>query len=553
MRVLIIGIDGADPDLFQRWKQDLPHLRRLADQGAFGPLKSTLPPLTVPAWYVFATGKQPGNLGIFGFARPVPHSYQFVPANLASCSSPALWDLLSAAGQRVGVFNMPGVFPPQPVNGFLVSSSLDTPPNDGRLIFTYPPELSRQLDRLVGGYELASSTHVERANEDTMIRERHRVHHKHAEALLHLASREVWDVLIAVFDITDRIGHQMWKHHDPSHPQHDPLRSPTYADAIKEAYKAVDYEVGRLSALAGEDALIVVMSDHGFGPQHKTFRLNEWLRQRGYLCIDPAYTTIKRSWFHRLGKFVVGLNEQKKWFRRITKPLRGSTLARHLRSRQARLEPAIPLSSVEVDWTRTIAYSFNHHAIRINLKGREPLGIVEPGEHYDTVVKDIITELRSLRDPWTGEPAASRLLKREDAYEGTFLAEAPDLLVFMDGIRTPITPDLAADGPFDLIPLGTGHHRPHGILLVSGSGIRPGPITTASLADLLPTILHVLDLPIPADLDGTVLTDLFEPTSSYALRQARYVQAKTKAVSDFVYSDAEEKAINEHLRGLGYF
>jgi predicted AlkP superfamily phosphohydrolase/phosphomutase len=552
-KFLIIGIDGADPDLFQAWKQDLPNLGRLADQRAFGPLRSSEPPLTVPAWYVFATGKQPGNLGVFGFAHRIPGSYSLTFANLASCSSKTMWDLLGEAGLRVGVFNVPGTYPPQPVNGFLVCSSISAPPNDGQLVFTHPSNLSRDLERLVGGYELASMKPVERNNENVMIAERQRVHRKHADALFYLASHEAWDVLIAVFDIADRTGHQMWKHFDPTHPQHELERSPTYADAIKHAYMAVDEEVGRLVALAGEDAMVMVMSDHGFGPQHRTFHLNEWFRQSGYLFVRREDTSSYRNLVRQVSRFLVRMNEQSRWFRQMTKPLRGSTLARRVRSEQAWLESSIPLPSVSVDWSRTVAYSFNHHAIRINLKGREPQGVVEPGEHYEAVVGEIMARLRELRDPEAGRPAVSRVLRREEVYQGAYLLEAPDILVFMEEICSPVVPGFSADGVFDLAPLGTGHHRPYGLLIVSGPGIRSCSIASAELADLLPTVLHILNLPIPDDLDGRLLTEIFEPESIYASREPRFVCVEAKTSPDFAYTEAEERAISDHLEGLGYF
>jgi len=552
-KVLIIGIDGADPNLFQAFRQDLPNLRRLADQGAFGPLRSTDPPFTVPAWYVFATGKQPWNLGVFGFARRIPDTYRFTFASLADCSSKTMWDYLSEAALRVGVFNVPGTYPPRPLNGFLVSSSISAPPNDGRLVFTYPPELSRDLDRLVGGYELASMKPVERDNEDAMLAERQRVHHKHSDALFYLASHQPWDVLIAVFDITDRISHQMWKHFDSTHPQHDPERSPTYADAIKNAYMAVDEEVGHLTSLAGEDATVIVMSDHGFVPQQKSFRLNEWLRQNGYLFVSHNYTAKARKPVQRLSSFLVRMNEQNTWFRRLTRPLRGSTLARHVRAEQGLLERNIPLSSVSVDWSRTVAYSYNHNSIYVNLMGREPRGIVTPGEHYDAVITELVTDLQKLRDPLTGRPAVSRVLRCEEAYQGAYLLDAPDILVFMEDTCCSIPPSFAANGIWDLEQIGSGNHGKYGLLIVSGPGIRSCGIISGELADLLPTVLHILNLPIPDDLDGRLLSEIFEPGSIYASREPRFVCVEAKTSPDFAYTEAEERAISDHLKGLGYF
>ncbi len=174
-RILIIGLDGASPHLIKRWQDDLPSLRRLIAEGTSGTLWSVIPPRSVPAWYCFATGMNRAKIGIFGFSQRRPGTCDYTFANLTFCRAPTFWQWLNQYGVCTAVIHMPGTFPPHPVDGAMVSG-WPAPLNRGNLIYTYPPELSREVDRFLGQpFEFISPKGIERANEAEMLPERLRI------------------------------------------------------------------------------------------------------------------------------------------------------------------------------------------------------------------------------------------------------------------------------------------------------------------------------------------------------------------------------------------
>jgi predicted AlkP superfamily phosphohydrolase/phosphomutase len=216
------------------------------------------------------------------------------------------------------------------------------------------------------------------------------------------------------------------------------------------------------------------------------------------------------------------------------------------------------LSFLDVDWSRSRAYSFGRHlgSIYVNLKGREPQGIVEPGAEYEAVRDEIERLAYEFRDPRTGRQLIGQVLRREEIYRGPHVAQAPDLI---------LRPKEPSDIFFGLADFGhretvstvyryAGMHRDHGMLIMNGPGIRPGePITGASICDIAPTVLHVLDLPVPSDMDGHVLDGAFVDGFMEAF-PLRMVESSTSGGHEggIDLTEEGEKEIVDRLRGLGY-
>jgi predicted AlkP superfamily phosphohydrolase/phosphomutase len=202
----------------------------------------------------------------------------------------------------------------------------------------------------------------------------------------------------------------------------------------------------------------------------------------------------------------------------------------------------------DVDWSRTLAYSMGHVGqVYINLKGREPQGIIEPGD-YIAVRERVIGVLSNLRSP-SGEPMVERIIPREKAASGPYLDRAPDLHVIMDGYRTIAFPLFATDGKIitQQIRRDSGCHRLHGAFIARGPGVAHGEIKGARIIDLAPTILHLMHVPVPDDMDGRVLTE--------ALVMHKPIETQAAVPSSQAQEDltAEEAAeVEERLRALGY-
>jgi predicted AlkP superfamily phosphohydrolase/phosphomutase len=556
-RLLIIGLDGATFDLIEPWAAEghLPHLQRLMREGAWGPLRSTLPAMTFPAWSTMMTGVNPGRHGIFDFTRRVPGQYAVEFVNATHRRSPTLWRWLSDAGRRVGVVGVPTTYPPEPVNGILIAG-FDAPVTTGiDATFVHPPELLDELRRNVGAYRI------------TDFQELHIGPGWHAEALTklqaalrdraaiaeYLLTRQVWDCFLVLFGESDTVSHHFWMFHDPASPRYDAARAPEFGGAIRTIYRQLDAAVGRLVA-AAPGATVIVLSDHGFGgTSDHVLYLNRWLAQAGYLHFlrRPSLMGQAVRLGKRAGLRLLPSKVQEQVFRRG-----GGRLAN-------RMESSARFSGI--DWQSTRAYSEETNtcpAIWLNCAGREPAGIVAP-EAYLALRAEIIARLEDWRNPATGHRIVARAWRREELYRGAHTGEAPDIVLELaldNGYAYTCQSSQGRPGqavrrmgPVEHVGgKGTsmnGSHRPNGILILSGPGARSGQrVEGASLADIAPTALALLDLAPPLPLEGRILREALLGS----------VTTPMTAPSDWLstpvcaYSPVETHHVEARLRSLGY-
>jgi predicted AlkP superfamily phosphohydrolase/phosphomutase len=552
-RCYVIGLDGATFDLILPWvaQGKLPAFAQLLHRGAWGQLRSTVPPMTGPAWTTFATGTNPARHGIYDWVYREPGTYHFVPATARNRRLPSLWNLLSAAGRRVCVVNVPMTFPPEPVNGLLISG-LPTPSK--QVTFTHPPELAQELERLTGNYILYPDPGqaYSDAGVDAFLARLYQTTETRIKVVESLRAREPWDFFMVVFNGTDTVQHALWKFMSPAHPLHDPARAARYGDAILAFYQFLDRWLATQIAALPADTVLMLMSDHGFGPFHKFIHVNNWLREQGFMRIKSSW----RAWLKHTA-FRAGFSPMAVYDLLMRLGL-GSLKREVVRGQGQGLLRTLFLSFADVDWSATQAYSLgNIGQIRLNVRGREPQGCVAPGAEYAQVRAQIIARLRRLTDPASGEQVVDEIYTREELYSGPWLEEAPDI-VFL-----PKRLEYFGFGEYEFgshrvieaMRRGiSGTHRMNGIFVALGEPVQPGvEINGATLADLAPTVLHLLGQPIPAAMDGRVLTQAF---SGAVAAQAPLIVDETigatATAADFQLSDADEAAISERLRGLGY-
>ena len=500
-RVWVIGLDGVPWTLLQPWIDagHLPTLAGLQAGGAWGELHSTLQFLTAVAWTSFLTGMNPGKHGIFDFARRVPGTYRQELTNAARRSGRSLWRVLSDAGRRVGVVNVPMTFPPEPVNGFLISG-LDTPGLDSG--YTYPPELKSEVNDV---HFIAVST-VGKSHAQ-YLRETLEGVDKRFELLWRTLDREPLDFYMWVEMETDAIQHCSWHlMADPSQPNHD---------AILQVYKRIDQHLARLVEHLPSDVTLIVMSDHGAGPIKKTVYLDRWLAQHGWLHYRRGSELGIGGRLRHLAR--QGLRQTLYLAQRFL-PVAVKGFLKRFSNTHAAVETFI--DKAEVDWSQTMAYATgNLGNINLNVKGRDPEGVVTP-EEVDSVIAEITAALHTLRDPDSGEPMVAEVLRREEVYTGDFIERAPDLLIRWTDDKYLATKDYEGHPDGEIFgskqKFGrhgaayaldqTGTHIIEGMCILYGNGVRHGVhLTNAQLLDLAPTILHVLDVPIPLAMDGRVL------------------------------------------------
>ena len=466
-KAILLGLDGATFSLLDPLLQAgrLPHFARLARRGVRGPLRSTVHPLTPAAWTTAVTGLNPGKHGIYDFRRRRPGSYALELVNARSRNGQPFWDALGALGKQVGIFNVPMTYPPQPVNGFMVSG-MDAPGVAGN--FVYPAALRADLLADVPDYQI--DVDAATTDEDELLDRIERLAAVQQRALETLLRRfPDCDVLMAVFVATDRLYHTFWRYLDPAHA--DSRDAAQRARAVHERiWQGLDDCLGMLWQWAGDDATIIVLSDHGFGPLEKDVYMNRFLLDAGLLHLRDA-------------------------------------------------APAGNLAQA-ADWQRTRAYSFGFFGnVNLNLRGREPQGCVEQGREAEDLKRVITQSLHELRDPQSGERIVDSVYRREELYSGPHLDGAPDLLVIMrdyaymtrDGYEGMMERLLASPMSRDNGRLAhSGNHRLDGVLMMAGPGVRPGgEVTGATLMDIAPTLFYVLGLPVPGYMDGRVLQQAF--------------------------------------------
>lgn len=538
MKLLIVGIDGATFDLVRPWVEEghLPNLGRLMSEGVHADLASTLPPVTSPAWPTFMTGCNPGKHGVFDFIQPTGADFSLV--NATKIRRPTIWQRLSEAGTRVGVLNVPVTYPPQKVNGFMITGILS--PKSGQIC--YPADLISRYRQTLGDYRVAPDVQFKPGNEADYVADIRGLIRSHGEWALTLMQNEEWDVLMVHFIALDIMKHAMWGLMDPGHPRHEPG---PYRHAIRDAYVLVDEYVGRMLELLPDEASVMVMSDHGFGPLRKVVNLNVYLMEKGFLRLKRDVVTQLKAAAFRLGMTPAGVYRMMETIglqnlaTRVSKETRNQVVGKFL-------------SFDSVDWQRTIAYSMGHVGqIYLNVAGREPQGIVTE-ESYERHRQAVLDALAELRDE-SGRPLVSEIVLREETYHGPYAAKGPDIHVVLDDYNLIAFPLFATNNQVitDQIRGDSGCHRREGIFIAHGPDISSqGPLPEVNILDLAPTILTLLGQPVPRVMDGRVLKEIFRQAPQVVYDEREDGEGALPASQ--ALQSADESQLEERLRSLGY-
>ncbi|MCD6360063.1 MAG: alkaline phosphatase family protein [Armatimonadetes bacterium] len=456
-RVVIIGWDCAPPQfVLGPYLEHMPNLRALVDDGVAGLLRSTDPPITVPAWTCMMSSVNPGQLGFFGFRNRRVGEYdgKWI-ANSSAVKVPRVWDLLSDAGRSVCVLNVPQTYPVSQVNGVMVSSFL-TP--DTSAEYTYPSGLKEQIERIADGYMIdveGFRTEDKRA----LLEQIYEMTDKRFKVATALMQVDEWDFFMMVEMGPDRLEHGFWKYCDPAHPKYEPGNE--FETAMLDYYVHLDGHLGRLIELAGDDAAVLVVSDHGGKAMQGSFCINDWLIQEGLLTLKAPVDTVTR--------FEADL----------------------------------------VDWERTTAWAWGGYYGRVflNVAGREPQGIVAP-EDYERVRDELIERIKAVPDH-RGWPMNTRVVRPEDVYTGPYVKDAPDLQVYMDDLNWRLGQDIGHEelytfdteiGPDDSV------HDYCGMIAARAPGDSRLALGDPShLMDVAPTVLDLLGEDIPDHMEGRSL------------------------------------------------
>ncbi len=542
-QLLVVGWDGATFDLIEPWiaAGELPHLARLMREGAHGRLRSVPNMNSGPAWTTVTTGLNPGEHGIHGLVGFVEGSYRQRPLNAHDRRGETIWQPLGRAGKRVVAINFPLTYPAEPVNGVLVAGG--DAPSAQSPGFTYPEGLLAEINAQVGEYILAARVDglIRAGRQADALDKLHRMIEGRTRAALYLMEREAWDLFMVLFTASDMVQHYFWRD----------LSGGPFQDAILSVFRHLDEALGALLARAGDRVPVIVLSDHGFGPARMgSLYLNDFLAGLGLLCYKPrrdSSTALLRWAFLQLER---RLGERtKEWLLE--------------RFPHVYEKASAGLWVDGVDWSTTRAFSLSGTSeIWVNLRGRQPEGIVAPGEDYAAVVAQIERTLAGAVDPLTGRPAVKAVRRRTDVYHGPFVDQAADLFVEWVDDVTPSGLAWYGDGQPVVTTrkvahrrhLFNGGHREMGILVARGAPFKPGAVVDgATLYDIAPTLLFLLDQPVPACFAGRPLVEAFadEWLRSHRPRFASEDQGAA-VVPPVIMSAEDEEKVMERLRALGY-
>ncbi|MEW6585278.1 MAG: alkaline phosphatase family protein [Nitrospirota bacterium] len=543
-KLIVIGIDGGTPDIMLSLMDQgmLPNFEAIRRRGAFGELLSVPNQRSAAAWSSFITGTNPGRHGIFEFYERIPgsHSVRFTRASQRNGIS--FWKYLSDRGKTVISINVPMSYPAEEISGCVISG-LDAPGKQSSG-FTYPPDLLSDIEAAVGPYvqepgvtSLVIAGQIGEALDKIIYSVRQR-----GKAVRYLMGRYNWDTAIAVFRETDPVQHCFWKYLDDDGAE--------FKDAVFKVYQEIDLEVGRILTEAGPDARVLVLSDHGFGPrQHGNGCLNQWLGEAGFLKMTNG----------RKGISIPGI--LRKAYHLLEK-----NLSRRMKERLFGMFPGV-ISRVHsrvffgsIDWEGTLAYSDNiMPVVWINSDAKG--GSMSPEKYREAVsaVKEAL--LNMCCEGKTGKKVVEWVKHRDEIYSGPGVSKAPDLLIkwkeseVITGLRfgehgSPIRPRYPT-GEFAVI---SGDHRPMGVFMASGDGIRQNVVLTGlTIVDVTATAVYLSDLPVPEFMEGSVPASLFEESflSSHRIGLEKW-DSHADTADLPAYSPQEEEDLKNRLRGLGY-
>jgi len=381
MRVFVLGLDCATPQLlFEKFKNDLENLPAIWSGGYHGKIRSVTPPITIPAWMCMATGKTPGELGIYGFRHRKGYSYlDYWITTYSKIKEKTVWDILGEKGMKSVIVGFPPTYPPRKINGYMVSDFV-TPDIQSR--FTYPPELREEVLSVNNGEYIFDIVYRTEQKEN-MKRELWRMTEMQFKVVEHLMKTKEWNLFWYVNIGIDRVHHAFWRYMDKEHHLYE--EGNPYENVIYEYYRYVDEWTGKLLSHLKDDDTIIVVSDHGAKRMKGAFCINEYLIEKGYLKL-------------------------KKYPDKIT-----------------------DLNNEIVDWKNTYAWGWGGYYSRVflNVEGRERMGIIKP-EEYEDFAREIIKELLNVRGP-DGEEWKSMVVLPEEIYS-TVKGEPPDIMAFFDDL-----------------------------------------------------------------------------------------------------------------------
>ena len=554
-KLVVIGLDGATFDIIKPLINEgkLPVIASLISEGVSGELQSTLPPISSAAWTSFLTGMNPGKHGIFHFLVRRPNGYGFLLCNSQDIRAQTIFSSISAEGKTIGAINIPITYPPEEINGFIVSG-IPVPPSARD--YTYPSSVLGDINKEIGDYtvdyDFSSMNNHHNVSVDDLekyeqlLESLKEIEDRRLKTALHLMKSHPSDAFMVVLTLIDRVQHYFWRFMDKRHAGYTEEGARRFGRVILDCYEKMDEALGVIVESSGKDTTFIIMSDHGAGPHYSNFYVNKWLADMGWLRMKAC------------PRLVVGRSNIQRVLTRLGLGRISKKLPASLNSFPVLFPKIKRVRDFEdIKWSKTRAYSALY-GISVNLKGREDRGVVEPGDEYNKIVEELKALLCQLVDPQTGETLVEEVFEGNQIYAGPYSKQGPDLLFQMKGISCVPSDHYNAASWFEtrVNHAISGTHRMNGIFVMKGEGIiKTCELRNLQITDVAPTMLYLLQVPIPKDMDGRVMVQAFTP-EFLKQNDIRFSEdlpgEKPPMEGSTPYSAEEEHALKEFLKGLGY-
>jgi predicted AlkP superfamily phosphohydrolase/phosphomutase len=457
-RVFVFGIDGAMPEkVFGEWLNELPNIKKLIGGGCHARLNSTIPPLSGAAWTSIVTGRSPADNGIFEYTYRKGKTYsEFGLISSKNVKQKTIWEILSERGRKTVSCFVPLTWPIKPFNGVLVSGFM-TPPGED-IEYCYPRKIKQEIKALLGEDLLIDVKNFRQLSKKEIIEEVYKVSKMHIDSIKYLMEKEDWELFIGVINGSDRLNHSFWRYCDEGHRRYE--ADSKFRDTLKDYYIYLDDKIGDLLKNINEEDTIIVMSDHGITRMHTRVNLTDWLIKEGYMVLK--------------------------------RPIAIKT----------------EFSPEMVDWKKTKLFATGAYdgEITVNLKGREPDGVVSPGE-YDQLLEELEKKLKQIKGD-DGKKLDTKIFKKKEYFQGEGSEMAPDMIVYFDDLQYGCNTSLVGNDSLWSLATAKGSddagHSRQGIFIMK-NGTTKGDLGEIDILDVAPTILNELNVVDIKGLSGKIV------------------------------------------------
>ncbi|MFH1157656.1 MAG: alkaline phosphatase family protein [Pseudomonadota bacterium] len=523
VRTLFLGMDGSTftilDELTKGDRPVMPFMAKIFQKGARAKLRSTMNPLTPPAWTTLMTGRTPGNHGLYDFLKSSEVDGELYTElySATDCRMETIWSIASRQGRKIAALNFPFTAPPpRDLNGVILPGFVpwkhlrrNTHPQDfytrlkdGLPDFN-PKELAWDFDK-----EQKAIQHLTDEERKDWVSYHLPRELQWFNVAKYVQENEKPDLMAVMFDGTDKLQHQVWRFIDPRLKETDAEDGhfKTMRALALSYFAQLDTHIHDLVEAAGPDTQVFMASDHGFTAQREVVRINSFLKEKGYL--------------------------------------------KYKRDAQQEHESGF-IAKIDLDKTTAYCRTPSSNGIHIRVARAPGQTGIQP-DQYENFRSKLIEDMEGLVDDKTGERIIAEVHTREKAFPGEAMESAPDLLLVLRDFGFVSIKE--GSSAVEKLPEIIGTHHPDGVFIACGPGIKAGAMVgSRNIADVAATLLYSLGLPVPEDFEGVTADNLFTP--EHLRKNPVIVIGKTVPPAHMQVKDMtsdDKDSLMRQLAALGY-